>query len=1243
MPNHQSAAFARENKGLVVGIDVGSTTVKTVVVDPHTKEILWSTYARHETRQAETLAGQLKEIGKEFKEVPDERVRVFITGSGAPPLANPIGAKFVQEVNAVTIAVDWLHPEVGSVIELGGQDAKIIIYKAAGGANGDKRAIASMNDKCASGTGATIDKCLIKLGIDPREIAGVSWNPSKLHPVAAKCGVFAETDIVNLVKSGIPSPEILCSLADAIVHQNLSVLTRGNTLPHAVLLLGGPNTYLEFLQHCWRQRIVETWQERGHEFPRDVPLEKLIAVPKNSELYAAYGAAIFGLQEPASVGGYRGIEALEEFVRIGRGARLGETAGPPLVADLAERDEFVSRYRIPPFLPATFERGTTIRGYIGLDGGSTSSKAVLIDESDRILTKQYMLSKGNPIADTQEILSKIQSYAVEQGATLEVLGFGATGYAADVLEECVAADANIVETIAHGNASMRFFEKVDVICDIGGQDIKVLFVANGQIANFRLSNQCSAGNGMLLQAMASQFGVDVRDYADSAFAAKMSPQFSYGCAVFLDSDRVTFQKEGYSREELLAGLALVLPKNIWQYVVQVPRMAALGTTFVLQGGTQYNLAAVKAQHDYIKARVPKAVIHVHPHPGEAGALGAALEAKRVVEKRGYSTFIGLDATIGLTYTSKNDDSTVCHFCPNHCKRTFIDTRSSGGRASRYISGFSCENGTVESKEKLKELAGKRKALKANYPNLVDYEAKLAFRSFYRPGPLPAAGTAFAGTEVRRDFLGRSKNVTVTRCFERSSESDQQWRARVRIGIPRVLNLYSTAPIWRTFFETLGVAAANVVFSDPTTQEMWSEGGKYGSIDPCYPSKVAQAHVHQLLHHVHRHEALNYLFFPCITHLPTFVPGVMESTSCPIVAGSPKVIRASFTKDVDFFARAGVEYLDPAVTLTERNYFKKQMFETWGDRLRVTRDECDFACDQGFEALRSFDEEMQRKGAEVIARLEAENRAGLLVLGRPYHHDPGLNHGVLDEFQALGYPVLSIRSIPKDPAWLSRFYTEDLARGIVDSPLSVDDVWPENFSTNSVQKVWAAKFAARHPNIVVLDFSSFKCGHDAPTYGLIDSIISSSATPYMALHDIDANKPGGSIKIRVKTYAHTLKLHEEKLKDRAEKRTLLERAVDAKREELLALRREQIAKREDLALLQAAYEDYLDEEVAVELPVAEYSYGSKDTTAVPLPGSWLNGGKTALNVATSRVSGPEMPKSDCSSCQSPTKKACACPL
>ena len=193
-----------------------------------------------------------------------------------------------------------------------------------------------------------------------------------------------------------------------------------------------------------------------------------------------------------------------------------------------------------------------------------------------------------------------------------------------------------------------------------------------------------------------------------------------------------------------------------------------------------------------------------------------------------------------------------------------------------------------------------------------------------------------------------------------------------------------------------------------------------------------------------------------------------------------------------------------------------------------------------------DADLQNKGSAILETVEEENRVAVLMIGRPYHSDPGLNHGVLEEFQVLGYPILSMRSIPKDPAWLHRFFESDIKAGRIETPLEVQDVWPENYSANSVQKVWAAKFAARHPNVVVLDLSSFKCGHDAPTYGLIDSIISSSATPYSALHDIDANKPGGSIKIRVKTYAHSLKLHEERLEDTAKRKDELKYRMEEKR-------------------------------------------------------------------------------------------------
>ena len=675
----------------VIGVDVGSTTVKTVVVDPGTRRMLWSAYQRHETEQARVVAEQLEAVERAFPEIRMQGARLFATGSGAPPICQMLGAAYIQEVNAVVTAVDTLHHDVGSVIELGGQDAKIVIFKR-DPTTGQRHIDATMNDRCAAGTGATIDKCLAKTGVSVNEAAAVTWDGSRLHHVAAKCGVFAETDIVNLLKSGVPSPEILCSLADAIVTQNLSVLTRGSTLPHHVLLLGGPNLYLPFLRDCWRARIPETWAIRDYPFPADVAIADLIRAPGYAHLYAAYGAAIYGLGRGATDGRYRGTAELRASIEHGRHEYLRAGADPPLVRSVAERDAFSAHYAVPAFVPHRPRRGTTLRGYLGIDGGSTSSKAVLVDAAGDILCKAYMLSVGNPLDDVKALLGQIESHVAQCGATLEILGTGVTGYAGRVLHECLHADVTIVETMAHMKAATRFFGDVDVICDVGGQDIKVLFMANGEIRDFRLSHQCSAGNGMLLQTMAAQFGISIADYATHAFKASLSPCFSYGCAVFLDTDRVNFQKEGYTKEELLAGLARVLPKNIWQYVVQVPRLASLGRRFVLQGGAHYNLAAVKAQHDYIVEHIPDAVVHLHPHPGEAGAIGAALEAIRVVAERGHSWFIGIRNAVGLEYVARSDATTTCMVCENKCQRTFIDASTPDGHKSRFIAGFLVRTG-----------------------------------------------------------------------------------------------------------------------------------------------------------------------------------------------------------------------------------------------------------------------------------------------------------------------------------------------------------------------------------------------------------------------------------------------------------------------------------------------------------------------------------------------------------------------
>ncbi len=1112
-----------ETSKLTLGIDIGSTTVKYVVCNDR-YEILAKAYTPHDTKQAPTLLKLLRKLSVQDPRLFDRIKKAYITGSGAARIAPTLNARFVQEVNAVVLAVEHYHPDVHAVIELGGQDAKIMHFKES--EEGPKSLLTSMNDKCASGTGATIEKCTMKVGMEQESLQKLRFKTDKLHHVAAKCGVFAETDIVNLVKTSVPPDEIMNSLADAIVMQNLTVLTRGNTLMPKVLLLGGPNTYLPFLQECWRMRITELWDERGVAYDRS-KIDELIIVPDNAQYYAALGAVIFGEGEANHSRDFGGLAALEALVN-GNGADENDNTDAPLVSSPEALEAFKRRYSIKPFTMPKLTEKTTC--FLGIDGGSTSSKAVIVDADGTLLLKVYQLSGGNPIEDTLELLQKIQ--AADSQHYLDIRGLGVTGYAADVLGGALQADANIIETIAHMKSAQQLFgEDINVICDIGGQDIKVLFMENGMMKNFRLSNQCSAGNGTLLQSMAKQFGVPIEQYADVAFSAQKAPMFNYGCAVFLDTDRVNFQKEGYSKEELFAGIAKVLPKNVWQYVVQAPSLSAFGTHFVLQGGTQYNQAALKSQVDYIKARVPDAQVDLHPYPGEAGAYGAAIEAAEVVKERGYSTFTGMDEALRMTYASRTDESTRCHFCSINCSRTFIDTQTPSSGSVRYIAGFSCEDGTVESRDALLALKNTRKDLQESTPNLVKAESYALFAPTYRLDPRPTSQTRITEQQVRVTLGGWGPTLrkTVQRAFEQSPQEAAAYRKQLHIAIPKVLNSYSLAPFLRTYLEALDIPPLQILFSGFSNEDMFLEGAKYGSVDTCYPAKVAQSHVYALLYEKkYARKSIDYLWFPAVTHLPGFLVHTMGQTACPIVSGTPRVVYSAFTKERNLFEEKEVRYVDEALNFDDGGLLKKQLFVTWGKRLRITRDESDWAIGQAWKALEQNEQKIMAEGRTILDEAVKKGEVVLLLLGRPYHSDPGLNHEILDAFQSLGFKTLSIRAIPRDEAYLAPLFDEDLREGHISSPFDIRDVWAENYSTNSAQKVWAAKFAARHPNVAVIDLSSFKCGHDAPTYAIIDRILAASRTPHLTLHDIDANKPEGSIKIRVKTFAYTLEQYKHTL-------------------------------------------------------------------------------------------------------------------
>ncbi len=1131
-----------------------------------------------------------------------------------------IGAKFVQEVHAVALAVEKLHPEVYSVIELGGQDAKIIVFKD-DEETGRKKKIPSMNDTCAGGTGAVIDKINAKLKIPTAELANQEYHGIKLHKVAGKCGVFAETDINGLQKTGTPSDELMASLFEAIVLQNLSVLTRGNTLRPHVLLLGGPNSFIRGMKEAWQANIPRMWKERKVQIPEGATPQELIKVPDNAQYFAALGSVEFGKDEDKEVGRYAGTDKLAWYIDYGRAEEKAASGGRGLVTGESELDEFRVAYRRKKFVPAEFVAGQVVSGFIGVDGGSTSTKAVLLDKEGELLCKAYQLSNGNPIQDTIEMFEKIREQVEVRGASLDVLGVGTTGYAKDILKDVLHADVALVETVAHTESALKFYKDPHVIVDVGGQDIKLIVLKDGRVKDFKLNTQCSAGNGYFLQSTAEGFGMKVEQFADIAFSAKSMPSFGYGCAVFMQSDIVNFQRQGWRSEEILAGLADVLPKNVFLYVASIPNLAALGSRFVLQGGTQNNLAVVKAEVDFIRSSF------------RANGKEHGKE----------TTFIGLDAVRQIRYRTTRNEDTRCYFCKNNCLRTFIDVNvstatsqaavaapavedraatpeevaalvtnlpsleqiesnlqaaahgsscstghahdlGSGGCGCGSSSNASfrakaepliqilaapgakkpveapkptgefqprktkiplrvseqrliiatCEKGAVEDLNDMKGIKADIDKIKAANPNFVDIAARDVFRML--------------DVESVADPTPSTKGLLVSKSTKERAALMER-RKEFRIGIPRLLNTYTYAPLFNAYFSSLGIQGENIVYSDYTTPELYRAGASRGAVDPCYRSKIGIAHIYNLLAVKHSKKPLHAIWFPMYDVLHTPLVNLTGSNACPTVTATPNAVKAAFTKESDLFSENGLVYLDPILNLQDRTICADQMHKAWAPILGLSREESDRALEAGFRALADSENEIRRQARETLDQLEREDRIGIVMLGRVYHHDPGLNHEIMEEFQKLGYPVFSQSTLPLDEDLLERLFGDELRAGLITHPLDISDVWKNRYSTSTNHKVWAAKFTARHPSLVALEVSSFKCGHDAPIYGVIEGIIEQSGTPYFSFKDLDENKPSGSIRIRVETIDYFLRRYREDIIERHRKEKEIESRLEALRRSL----------------------------------------------------------------------------------------------
>ncbi len=705
---------------LIVGLDVGSTTVKAVVVEDGT--VRWQHYSRHNTKQAEMVLEFLARMESECGLTPG-RDRIYVTGSGAGMLAPLIGAKTVQEVVAVSAAVEKLHPDVNFVSEIGGEDMKTLFFTPSG--DGKSKQV-FMQSACSGGTGTFIEKTARKLQVSQEKLAQAGYDGYDLHRISSKCGIFAEADANTLVKSGVPVEEIVASLFEAVVYQNLATLTKGNTPTPGVLLLGGPNLFFRGLQEAWRFHLGKLWKERKVE----ADPASAIQVPSEAVYYACLGCIEIAGGE-TGIGRYGGREKLAHWIEKGQWEAKAKDGAKGLVKDAGELESFVAKYSTTG---RQENRSSSALVVVGCDFGSTTAKAVVLSPERELLFSCYAPSNGNPIEDAKSLFRQLRQAGFGKLGALAL-----TGYGKDLLKEVIGSDLGIVETVAHATAALHYFPDADVICDVGGTDVKIMILRQGTVSDFRLNSQCSSGNGAFLQGVAERYSVPLEQYADHAFAAKAVPALAMGCGVFLQSDIVNQQRKGWSADEIMAGLAAVLPLNVWVYAGQLQNLAAAGRKFILQGGTHRNLAVVKAQVDFISSKVPDAEIVVHPYSGEAGAIGAALCAADRLQTGVATRFRGYDVIESLQHVSTTNEHTTCTWCPVSCKRTFIDVRVPDGKGrpwskvplgtgwERVISGNSCPKGLLEDANEMRIVKKNMESTRDACPNTAEMVREAAFR------------------------------------------------------------------------------------------------------------------------------------------------------------------------------------------------------------------------------------------------------------------------------------------------------------------------------------------------------------------------------------------------------------------------------------------------------------------------------------------------------------------------------------
>ena len=624
----------------LMGIDVGSTTVKVVAIDEQFN-ILYKSYVRHYARVKETVLSELEKVRSQF---PGD-YSVSITGSAGLGLSQRSGLNFVQEVQAAFIAIRKYYPDADAAIELGGEDAKIIFIT--GGT--EQR----MNGSCAGGTGAFIDQMATLLNITVQEMDELALKAQKVYPIASRCGVFAKSDIQPLLNQGAKKEDISASIFQAVVDQTVSGLAQGRRIKGKVLFLGGPLYFLKALRKAFRDTL-----NLGDNaiFPDDAPCFMAIGAALNSQS-----------NRPESLS-----SVIQKLSNV-RDSDEIET-GQPLFNSKEEYADFVARHRATDLEfcdIATYEGDA----YLGIDSGSTTTKLILITPDCRILYSHYQSNNGQPL---DIVIEKLKEIFETTGGRVKIRASAVTGYGEDLIKAAIKADFGIVETVAHFKAALHFNPKVDFIIDIGGQDIKCFKIKNGAIDSIMLNEACSSGCGSFIQTFARAMGMEIDKFSQEGLFAKHPVELGSRCTVFMNSAVKQAQKEGASVQDISAGLSSSIVKNAIYKVIRAASADELGDNIVVQGGTFLNDAVLRS----FELETGKNVIR----PGIAGlmgAFGAALYAKENIE--GVSTTIGESELANFSYKSL---STNCHGCTSNCNINVITF----GDGRKYISGNKCERG-----------------------------------------------------------------------------------------------------------------------------------------------------------------------------------------------------------------------------------------------------------------------------------------------------------------------------------------------------------------------------------------------------------------------------------------------------------------------------------------------------------------------------------------------------------------------